>query len=253
MYELLIMRLIIIAWFTLAAGVFIALFFFVAPYGRHVRKGWGPSTNSWLGWIIMEAPAALVFAICFALGVNTRTVPIIIFLVLWEAHYIHRAFIYPFTIRGEAKRMTIVVVVMGLFFNTVNAYLNGRYIFTFSHGYPNQWLYDTRFILGLLLFVLGFVINRQADDILRELRQPGESDYKIPFGELYRWISCPNYLGEILIWIGWAVATWSLTGLAFAVWTAANLVPRARSNHAWYKRQFPDYPSERKALLPKLW
>jgi 3-oxo-5-alpha-steroid 4-dehydrogenase 1 len=70
--ELSILRLIIITWFALAAVVFITLFFFVAPYGRHVRKGWGPTTNSRFGWVLMEAPAALVFAICFAFGVNTH-------------------------------------------------------------------------------------------------------------------------------------------------------------------------------------
>jgi steroid 5-alpha reductase family enzyme len=253
MRELLILRLIIITWFALAAVVFIALFFFVAPYGRHVRKGWGPGINNRLGWVIMEVPAALVFAVCFILGINTVTVTAIVFMALWEIHYVHRAFIYPFTTRGEAKRMTVTVVVFGFVFNVVNAYLNGRYIFTYSHGYGNEWLLDVRFVVGVLLFVLGFIMNRQADNTLRRLRQPGESGYKIPYGDFYRWISCPNYFGEILIWVGWAVATWSLAGLAFAVWTTANLAPRARSNHAWYRKQFADYPASRKALIPKLW
>jgi protein-S-isoprenylcysteine O-methyltransferase Ste14 len=70
---------------------------------------------------------------------------------------------------------------------------------------------------------------------------------------LYRWISCPNYLGEIVEWSGWALATWSLPGLAFAVWTAANLAPRAHSHHLWYREHFEDYPPQRKALLPGLW
>ncbi len=253
MDESAILRLIIITWFALAVVVFITLFFFAAPYGRHVRSGWGLSFNNRLGWVIMEAPAVIVFAICFALGTNTRTVPLLIFLSLWELHYIHRAFIYPFTTRGVVKRMTITVVVFGFVFNIVNAYLNGRYIFTFAHGYGNNWLFDVRFVVGLLLFVLGFITNRQADTTLRNLRQPGESGYKIPHGNFYRWISCPNYLGEILIWAGWAVATWSVAGLAFAVWTAANLAPRARSNHAWYRQQFVDYPPSRKALIPGLW
>ena len=70
---------------------------------------------------------------------------------------------------------------------------------------------------------------------------------------MYRWISCPNYFGEIIEWIGWAIATWSLAGLAFALWTAANLVPRAYSHHQWYRESFTDYPPERKALVPRLW
>ena len=52
----------------------------------------------------------------------------------------------------------------------------------------------------------------------------------------------PNYLGEIVEWTGWALATWSLAGLAFAVYTAANLAPRAVANHDWYLSTFDDYP-----------
>ncbi|MFC1990171.1 hypothetical protein ACFLVW_06425 [Chloroflexota bacterium] len=42
-----------------------------------------------------------------------------------------------------------------------------------------------------------------------------------------------------------------MPGLAFAVWTMANLVPRARAHHAWYHKHFPDYPAGRKVLVPR--
>jgi len=61
-----------------------------------------------------------------------------------------------------------------------------------------------------------------------------------------------DYLGEIVEWTGWAVATWSLAGLAFALYTAANLAPRALSHHAWYRARFPEYPPSRRALVPFL-
>ena len=201
----------------------------------------------------MEAPAPLAFAVCFALGSSTGTVTALVFLGLWELHYIHRAFIYPFSRRGSSRQMPLAVISLGLIFNMMNGYLNGRYIFTFSGGYTNHWLTDPRFVAGAALFIAGFAINRRADQILRNLRKPGESGYKIAHCGLYRWVSCPNYLGEIVIWTGWAVATWSLPGLAFAIWTVANLAPRARSHHAWYRQHFPDYPQERKALVPGLW
>jgi len=244
---------LIIGWFLLAVVVFLALLFVAAPYGRHARGGWGPTINDKMGRVIMEAAAPLAFAICFVLGSNANTVTTLVFLGLWEAHYIHRAFIYPFGLRSRSRGMPLIIVDFGLLFNTVNGYLNGRYIFTFSSGYTNEWLGDPRFVAGVVLFITGFLINRRADQILHNLRQPSESGYKIPYGKLYRWISCPNYFGEVIIWLGWAVATWSLPGLAFATWTVANLVPRARLHHAWYREHFPDYPPERRALLPGLW
>ncbi len=244
---------LVIGWLTVAAVTSVALFFIAAPYGRHARSGWGPTIENRLGWIVMEAPAALVFGAWFAFGRWADTTAALVFFGLWEVHYVHRAFIYPLGLRGRDKRMPVAVVGTAFLFNAVNGYLNGCYLFDFSGGYPNEWLGDPRFVAGLGLFLTGFMVNRQADHALRNLREPGEGGYRIPVGGLYRWVSCPNYLGEIVEWAGWAVATWSLAGLAFAAWTAANLAPRARAHHAWYRAHFADYPPERRALLPGLW
>ena len=205
-----------------------------------------------VGWVVMEAPAALGFVVLFVLGEHQRSPMSWVFLALWEIHYLHRAFVYPLGLRSQGNRMPVVVVGMALVFNVVNVYLNGRYLFTLSEGYPLAWLLDPRFLVGLAMFVCGYAVNRHSDAILRSLRQPGESGYRIPRGGLYRWVSCPNYLGEIVEWVGWAVATWSLTGLAFAAWTAANLVPRALSHHRWYRQHLNNYPPERRALVPGL-
>ena len=245
--------LLLAAWLFMAAVTALLLLFFTAPYGRHVRRGWGPALPDRIGWLLMEAPAALVFALFFLLVPHRDTPAAWAFFILWEAHYLHRAFLYPWTRRSARRPMPLAIVGMGFFFNLTNAYLNGRYLFSLSGGYPATWIRDVRFWGGLLLFLAGFVINRQADQILRNLRRPGENGYRIPYGGLYRWVSCPNYLGEILEWTGWALATWSLPGLAFALWTVANLAPRAQAHHRWYREHFPDYPPERKALLPRLW
>lgn len=253
MDELTIYNSLLIAWFVVAAVIFIILFFIAAPYGRHTRRGWGYSVGNKLGWVLMEAAAPIVFAVYFFLGEWRANPAALVFLVLWELHYVHRAFIYPFSLRGIVHRMPLSIISFGLLFNLMNGYLNGRYITDFSGGYPDSWLTDPRFLIGVALFITGYVINRQADLALHTLRKPGESGYKISNHRLYRWVSSPNYLGEMTIWVGWALATWSVAGLAFAFWTIANLLPRARANHAWYQRTFADYPPERKALIPKVW
>jgi len=253
MNEVTVYNWLIVTMFFLAAAAFSVLFFVAAPYGRHARSGWGPSVNDRLGWIVMESAAPVVFLVCYFGGPKSSSVTALVFLGMWELHYVHRAFVFPFLMRSRANRMTIVVVALGFAFNSINAYLNGHYVFMLSGGYRGGWLVGPEFIVGAAVFTSGFVINRHADWTLRSLRHQGESGYGIPSGGLYRWISCPNYFGEILTWIGWAIATWSLAGLVFATWTAANLVPRARSHQIWYRQRFPDYPVKRKALVPLLW
>ena len=58
--------------------------------------------------------------------------------------------------------------------------------------------------------------------------------------------------GEMLEWLGFAVASqFSLPSVAFVVYTASNLIPRAVAHHQWYLRKFDDYPKERKwAVVP---
>jgi 3-oxo-5-alpha-steroid 4-dehydrogenase 1 len=253
MNELSFFHDLLIGWFILAAIIFVALFFIVAPYGRHYARKWGPTIRSSTGWIIMESISPIAFAFCFALGNNRDTLPVIALLILWETHYIHRAFFYPLHRHDGNKRMPAMVVVLGFIFNGINGYINGRWIFTLSAGYPDSWLHDPRFIAGILLFIFGFIINRQADFTLHNLRKEGETGYRIANTGMFRWVSCPNYLGEIMIWTGWAIATWSLAGLSFALWTAANLVPRARAHHLWYQKYFSEYPSSRKTLVPGIW
>jgi steroid 5-alpha reductase family enzyme len=107
-------------------------------------------------------------------------------------------------------------------------------------------------LLGLGLWALGVGINLQSDQILFGLRRPGETGYRIPQGGLYRFVSCPNYLGELIEWTGFAIAVASPAAWTFVVWTAANLVPRAVAHHRWYRERFADYPTERKALVPFL-
>lgn len=244
-------RGVVWVYFALGVATMLATLFVTAPYGRHGRAGWGPGVPSRLAWVVMESPSSLVFLAFYLQGQFRGSTGAIVLLALWQAHYVQRTFIYPFLIREKAGRMPLAIPAMAIAFNTLNAYANAFWIAHF-HEYDAAWLTDPRFVVGAVLFVSGYAINRWADTVLRGLRKPGETGYAVPRGGLYEYISCPNYAGEILEWIGWAVATWSLPGLAFAFYTAANLLPRALSNHRWYLEKFPDYPKDRKALVPFL-
>ena len=117
-------------------------------------------------------------------------------------------------------------------------------------GYPREWLLDGRFIAGAVVFLTGAAVNVTSDYRLAGLRRQQQGQYVIPRGGAFRFLSSPNLTGEIVEWIGFALMAWSLPGLAFAMWTAANLIPRALWRHRWYRRTFPDYPPSRRAVIP---
>ncbi len=250
MNEARLFELITWAYLALAPLVFVLLLVVPAPYGRYTRAGFGPTLDRRLGWVLMEAPSPLLVLGLFVLGDRQGNLVALLFVLLWLSHYLHRAFLFPFQMRGGARQMTWAAALLGFAFNCGNGYLNGRFVAQLGPERGLAWLADPRFVAGVVLFALGYAINRHADLVLHRLRAPGETGYKIPHGGLYRWISCPNYLGEIVEWSGWALATWSLPGLAFAAFTAANLAPRALAHHRWYRAHFADYPPERRALIP---
>lgn len=229
--------------------VFIILFFITAGYGQYYKKEkWGPAINDKAGWIIMEAPTVIVYLILYFVGDHKFEFFTLFFSALFLMHYGYRTFIFPMLIRGKHK-MPITIIIFGMMFNTSNAYLQGRWVNTL-YSYKISWLLTPFFIIGIIIFFAGFTIHAHSDHIIRSLRKPGENEYKIPQGGMFEYVSCPSYLGEITEWCGWWIMTWSLSGFVFFLWTFFNLSPRARSNHKWYLHTFPDYPKNRKALIP---
>ena len=83
-------------------------------------------------------------------------------------------------------------------------------------------------------------INIQSDDIIRNLRKEGDSNHYLPKGGLFRYVTSANYFGEFVEWVGFAILTWSWAGAVFALWTFANLCPRAARIYDQYKVEFGD-------------
>ncbi|UJG41496.1 MAG: DUF1295 domain-containing protein [Candidatus Heimdallarchaeum aukensis] len=236
---------------SLGIVTFFLLLRITAPYGKHFSEKFGPSIKGSWAWLIMESPAAITTTILFLLSLKELSLVPVLLVCIFCIHYYPRDFIYPFWARREAKT-PLIIMFSAIFFNISNAYLQTRWLLKFApeDKYTISWLYSPQFIVGSLLFILGFIFNRKAEFSLRKLRKKGESSYKIPYGGMFELISCPNYFFEIIEWIGWAIITWSIPGLVFMIWTIANLGPRAVSTHNWYKNNFPNYPKSRKALIP---
>jgi 3-oxo-5-alpha-steroid 4-dehydrogenase 1 len=243
---------IVYCWIAVAIFIFPFVIRFIAPYGRHTTVKWGAMIDNRLGWIIMESPALLVFAGFYLFGKLPHNLVTWTFFALYTFHYLNRTLIFPFRLRTKGKKMPLAIVFMAIFFNFINGFINGYYLGFVANQYTMAWFTDPRFIGGIIVFFSGMFINWQSDNILIHLRKPGETGYLIPQKGLFRLISCPNHFGEIVEWFGYALMTWSSPGLAFAIWSLVNLLPRALHHHKWYQSIFKDYPKNRKALLPYL-
>ncbi len=239
------------AMFGISVVAFVAVMFIVAPYGRHVREGWGPVMPQWLGWVVMESPALWLVWGLFLTG-SARSTAVWVLIAAWTLHYGHRVVVWPMRLSAPWRPMPVLVCALAFTFNLLNGFVQGTWLGSLN-GYDASWLAAPQLWIGLAVFAAGEWMNHAADATLLALRKPGETGYKVPMGGMYHYVSCPNYLGEIIAWTGWAIATWSLAGLSFAVFTFANLAPRAVANHRWYRETFPDYPSTRRALIPFVW
>jgi len=243
-----------------------------APYGKYAGDarggGWGPAVPARLAWFLQEAPALVVplwvwwasareraSAACPACGAPWASANTLL-LVLFCAHYAHRALIFPLRLRG-GKPTPAIIAAMAFAFCAFNGALQGLWLaraWRPAGGDDAAWAREPHVVLGLVLFVAGAAINLHADTVLLNLRKPGETGYAIPRGGFFFYVSGANYFGEIVEWAGWALAAGTLPAAAFAAFTFCNIGPRGAQHHAWLKAHFGDkYPRARTAVIPFLW
>lgn len=235
----------------IALFVFIALYFIKAGYGMFRTSSWGFSINNKLAWMLMEAPVFVVMAVLWWHSDRRCSLVPLIFFLLFQLHYFQRSFIFPLLMKGKS-RMPIAIMLMGVLFNLLNGFMQGEWLFYLAPDtlYTADWLTTPQFVLGVLLFFTGMAVNWHSDHIIRHLRKPGDTRHYLPSKGMYCYVTSANYFGEIMEWAGWAVLTWSLSGLVFLWWTAANLVPRANAIWHRYKEEFGDEVGTRKRVLP---
>ncbi|PCH35587.1 hypothetical protein WOLCODRAFT_133901 [Wolfiporia cocos MD-104 SS10] len=206
---------------------------------------------------------------------------------LFLLHYLNRAIISPLRTPSRSKSH-ISVPLSAVLFNVMNGSLMATY---FSSPGARAFLADayTRptFCGGVGLWAVGLAGNILHDEVLLSIRRKAKAKgkgraladdggsgkkksqkehYAIPHGYLYNFISYPNYFCEWCEWLGFALAAAQVPSFGSFAQLLATLsppylfffsevflmLPRAYRGHKWYHSRFPDYPSERKAVVPFL-
>jgi 3-oxo-5-alpha-steroid 4-dehydrogenase 1 len=253
-------RYVLVGSFVYAGVILVGAFMARAPYGRFGSSRGGVNLSPRLGWFLMELPATLSFVWFYVHGQNATQIVPLFFLGVWLVHYGNRGFLFPLLMRvarGARGTFSLMVVVAGWLVTTLHGYLNAVFISHLSTHLTPDWLTDPRFLIGMAIYVFAFAMNVHSDAIIRNLRsrdevEQGERVYRIPRGGLFRYVTNPSYFTELLAFTGFAIATWSPGALFVLLVSAANLIPRAYQVHDWYRKKFPDYPPERKVLVPFL-
>ncbi|XP_038570584.1 3-oxo-5-alpha-steroid 4-dehydrogenase 2a [Micropterus salmoides] len=220
------------------------------PYGRYT-----PAKNrccpARVAWFLQEVPAFLVPLLLLLLteapGSGGHGTVRTLLLCCFMLHYFHRSFIYSFLTRGRPVPLSIVLY--AAIFCSLNGFLQGHHLLHCAQ-FEDTWLMYARLVTGIVVFVVGLIINIHSDAVLRSLRKPGETVYRIPHGGMFEFVSGANFFGEIVEWCGFAIATWSLPTFAFALFTVCSIGPRACQHHRDYQQRFEDYPRSRKAVIP---
>lgn len=261
----------------MAVVVFVALFFVKAGYGMFRTKQWGWAIDNKIGWVLMEAPAfmtMLATAVLFNMEKGTADygcgdnqhflLPSIFLAGLFLLHYFQRSFVFPFLMTGQSQ-MPVAIMLMGVVFNSLNAFflswglflypLDIRMFVNSDTGLPlllpfGEWILQPHAIVGILIFFAGMAINMHSDYVIRHLRQPGDTKHYLPTKGMYRYVTSGNYFGELVEWIGFAIASMTPAAWIFVMWTAANLMPRAHAIHRRYREEFGEAVGCRKRMIP---
>ena len=225
-----------------------------APYGKFQDSlekngiNWNLKVDGRLAFVIFEFPNIFIpiYLIWFYWSAHidfySKTATFLFYI-----HYVHRTFIFPLLRMKKASPSSLVPIIFGIKFTVLNSYLITKYNVFYSPELQNPVL----FISGILLFLVGFIMNIHSDHILLNLRKPGETCYKIPDRGMFRYVTSANYLGEILEWTGYSIAFCSPATLLFVFTSCCNLVPRAMSTYDWYVKKFgPEKFENKKCILP---
>lgn len=172
----------------------------------------------------------------------------------WTIHYVKRLLETLFVHRFSHGTMPIA----NLFKNCSYYWLFGLYIgYYVNHPlYTPPALGPLQVYGGLAAFLFAELGNLSIHIALRNLRPPGTKERRIPvptgnpFTMLFDLVSCPNYTYEVMAWASFTFMTQCLPAGLFTLAGLYQMTVWALGKHRQYKAEFPNYPRQRKAILP---
>jgi len=164
-------------------------------------------------------------------GINYGNILLSSFIIIWAIRL--GSFLF-FRIKkdGEDKRFRSIKPSPTRFFMTWS--LQGMWVSICSAcaltGMANGIVLNSLFYLGAFIFVLGFIVEIIADNQKTKFRKDPVNKDKFINSGLWSYSRHPNYLGEIILWLGISIISlssltgWQLITLTSPIFTYVLLV-----------------------------
>ena len=186
-------------------------------------------------------------------------------LSFWGIHFLRRFFevlyVHNYTHTMSAVE-AVGVVVYYSFFGIWMGWSTNIFLDYFP---PSKGI----FAIGIIIFLVGEVGNCISHIQLKRLRSKNvltlgdvtprdsrsdhvtsPSGHVMPTGCIFSCVSSPHYLFEMITWLGFAIASFTLASFVFLFVSTVCMCVYARKRHVRYKQEFTDYPQKRKAIVP---
>ncbi|GMR34278.1 hypothetical protein PMAYCL1PPCAC_04473, partial [Pristionchus mayeri] len=195
-------------------------------------------------------------SILYGSGAGAAEVKPAVYLALlaWSFHYAKRIFETLFIHRFSNSTMPL----FNLFKNCGYYWGFAAFIAYFVNHprYSDPFFGSLQVYFGLGLFCIAEFGNLSIHILQRNLRPEGTRERKIPRPDgnpmslLFDYVSCPNYTYEVMSWVGFTIMTQSLPTALFTMAGFGQMTLWALGKHRNYRKEFPDYPKQRKAIVP---
>jgi very-long-chain enoyl-CoA reductase len=172
---------------------------------------------------------------------------------MFICHFLKREFETAFIHKFSANTMPFFNVFKNSFFYWA---ISG-FLCALSVYYPNSLAARAREpkvdAAGIFLFVFSEYSNGLVHYYLSTLRSAGGTERKIPHGYGFGLVTCPNYMFEIMAWVGIIIVSRDWSVALFISIGAAQMYVWAKGKESAYRKEFGDkYKRKRYVILPGL-
>lgn len=166
------------------------------------------------------------------------------------AHYVKRELETIFVHRFSSETMPFT----NIFKNCAHYWiafgaLVGYFLFHPKYTEPTYIPMTVKYVI-IGAFIFFQFMNLMCHITLKNLRKPGTTERGIPKGWGFDLVSCANYFWETLVWLSYSALTGCATSYLFLLMSFSQMAIWALKKHKRYRKEFPDYPKGRTAIVP---